>query len=237
MPIITFGGPYSNHLTATAVACKTLDIPVTAILKGDKMPRSATLDFCRSAGMQLELVSREFYRINSQDQDFSRPGYITIPEGGYGHTGVKGATLMMNYINPLKPGFIICACGTATTVSGLVAGNANNAEIICVPAIRNMHDIAERINFLSGQSAASSTIWNEYDFGGYARYDQDLIDFMNRFYNETGIPTDFVYTAKMLFTLEKKLAEGYFQKGSNILAVHTGGLQGNNSLKEGTLIF
>jgi 1-aminocyclopropane-1-carboxylate deaminase len=76
-----------------------------------------------------------------------------------------------------------------------------------------------------------------YHFGGYAKYNSDLIAFMNRFYEQYNIPTDFVYTAKMMYAIMDKIEMGYFDKDSNILCIHTGGLQGNNSLPSGTLIF
>ena len=80
-------------------------------------------------------------------------------------------------------------------------------------------------------------ILHDYHFGGYAKKTAALLQFMNQWYLETGIPSDFVYTAKMFFAADALAASGYFPEGSSILLVHTGGLQGNRSLPKGTLIF
>ena len=69
--------------------------------------------------------------------------------------------------------------------------------------------------------------------------DQQLIDFINLFKNETGIPLDPIYTGKMLFGIFELVKRDVFSPGSQILAIHTGGLQGiqgmNLILKEKNL--
>jgi len=77
----------------------------------------------------------------------------------------------------------------------------------------------------------------EYHFGGYAKKNEELIRFINHFYKENSIPLDFVYTGKMMFGVYNLVEKGNFSKGSKILCIHTGGLQGNQSLPAGTLIF
>jgi 1-aminocyclopropane-1-carboxylate deaminase len=78
---------------------------------------------------------------------------------------------------------------------------------------------------------------HDYHFGGYAKHQSDLLQFMNAFYAETGIHTDFVYTAKAFFAAFDLLNKGYFSERDRLLLLHTGGLQGNLSLPKGTLIF
>jgi 1-aminocyclopropane-1-carboxylate deaminase len=65
-----------------------------------------------------------------------------------------------------------------------------------------------------------------YHFGGYGKVTPDLIEFINRFYLETGIPLDPIYTGKMVFGVIDLIQKGYFPEGSKILMIHTGGLQG-----------
>jgi 1-aminocyclopropane-1-carboxylate deaminase len=76
-----------------------------------------------------------------------------------------------------------------------------------------------------------------YHVGGYAKFNSELIHFMNNWYLTTNIPSDFVYTGKLFFAFSKILERDFFPPGSKILLIHSGGLQGNNSLKNGTLIF
>jgi 1-aminocyclopropane-1-carboxylate deaminase/D-cysteine desulfhydrase-like pyridoxal-dependent ACC family enzyme len=81
------------------------------------------------------------------------------------------------------------------------------------------------------------TIFYNYHFGGYARKTGELISFMNSIYQKHELPTDFVYTGKLLFGILHLVKNDHFQPGSRILMIHSGGLQGNRSLAEGTLTF
>jgi 1-aminocyclopropane-1-carboxylate deaminase len=64
-----------------------------------------------------------------------------------------------------------------------------------------------------------------------------MLDFMNRLWDTEKIPTDIVYTSKLLFGVTQLLQENYFEKDASILVIHSGGLQGNQSLPEGSLNF
>jgi 1-aminocyclopropane-1-carboxylate deaminase/D-cysteine desulfhydrase-like pyridoxal-dependent ACC family enzyme len=78
---------------------------------------------------------------------------------------------------------------------------------------------------------------HDYSFGGYAKHNPDLINFMNGFYRKTGIPSDFVYTGKLFFAVTDLVQKDYFPPGSRVLVIHSGGLQGNRSLPEASLLF
>ena len=78
---------------------------------------------------------------------------------------------------------------------------------------------------------------DNYHFGGYAKKTQQLIDFMNDCWLQYRLPLDFVYTAKMLFGIIDSIKNDTFEKGSKILCLHTGGLQGNKSLPLNSLLF
>ena len=60
---------------------------------------------------------------------------------------------------------------------------------------------------------------------------------MNDLFLKHTLPTDFIYTAKMMYAVIDKIKAGYFAEGSTIICLHTGGLQGNASLPVGTLVF
>jgi 1-aminocyclopropane-1-carboxylate deaminase len=68
--------------------------------------------------------------------------------------------------------------------------------------------------------------------GGYARHNPELIGFIQGFYRQYGILLDPVYTSKMMFGLMDLIRMGYFEEGSSICAIHTGGLQGWNGFTE-----
>ena len=65
-----------------------------------------------------------------------------------------------------------------------------------------------------------------YHHGGYAKTTPALLNFMKCFEDEFGIPLDPVYTGKLLFALYEMVKQQHFARGTTLLAIHTGGLQG-----------
>lgn len=240
--LVTFGGAYSNHLVATAFAGSQLQFETVGIVRGEK-PRflSPTLLACESYGMKLTYVSRSEYAERTKARmpvfDPVFPEQLVIPEGGYHPLGAEGAAGMMDHINLLRPTHICVAIGTATTFAGILR-KAGDATVIGVPVLKNLTDTHNRLFYLDGgKKMGKNIIWNEYHFGGYAKRNEELIEFMNRIYMQHHLPSDFVYTAKMLYAVFEKIKQGFFTKGSRIVCVHTGGLQGNQSLPPGSLVF
>jgi 1-aminocyclopropane-1-carboxylate deaminase len=238
--MLTFGGAFSNHLVATAFLCKAKGIKCIGIVRGEKPTTlSHTLLRCKALGMNLHFITRNEYKnIGDTDALINTFGNcIIVPEGGYGMDGARGAALIMDIIKKENASHICTCVGTATTLAGLLL-NTSSPHIIAVPVIKNMMDINDRLLQLTGSIYGGKlTIFGDYHFGGYAKYNTELIAFMNTFYTEYAVPTDFVYTAKMMFAIFDKIKEGYFPKGSSIICLHTGGLQGNASLPNGMLIF
>lgn len=242
--ILTYGGAYSNHLVATSLACKLSGIPAAAIVRGEKPALlSHTLQACLEYGMSLEFVSRQVF--DQRDE----PGFVTninagyenylvIPEGGYHPLGAAGAALIMKLLPP-DITHVCCAVGTATTAAGLWTGLKETQQLIAIPVLKNLHDLEARIRFLTKHSGSlpALKIWPDYHFGGYAKKTTALLDFMNQLYREHALPTDFVYTGKMMFGVMDNIAKDFFRPGSKIVCIHTGGLQGNLSLKPGSLVF
>ena len=234
--IQTFGGAYSNHLVATAYACKELNIPCRGIVRGERPAYlSHTLQHCLNYGMQLEFVNRETYAQNSFQQNIDKK-ILQIPEGGYHPLGAKGASLIMNDSKINEASHVCLAVGTATTLAGIL--QKSTAQVIAVPILKGFTDFNERLQLLNGQSNYSNLeIWNQYHFGGYAKKTPTLLNFMNDIYKAYKLPTDFVYTAKMMYAVFEGIHNNAFPEGSSIVCLHTGGLQGNDSLPEKTLIF
>lgn len=244
-PILTFGGAYSNHLAATAYACNAISIPCTGIVRGEKADTlSHTLKQCQQYGMKLFFVSRENYTQKNNPDFFDQiqidPNqYTIIPEGGYHPAGAKGAALIMNTFDKSLFTHIGLAIGTATTFAGLLLNQEKKQQIIGFPVLKNLTDIEDRIKFLTEKSENSFNykLFSDYHEGGYAKKTTSLIQFMNTLWNEYHLPTDFIYTAKMMHGIFDLIEKKYFSSGSKILLIHTGGLQGNDSLPKNTLLF
>jgi len=241
--IITFGGAYSNHLAATAFACKAAGIKCIGIVRGEEpIILSHTLQLCLQNEMQLEFISRSSYKKINEDEFLKsltkKYGQHTlILEGGFSQKGAEGAKLICNYFNLKNFSHICCAVGSATTIAGLINGSKIETEIIGFSALKNLNDFDDRLKALNVETTKKYSFIGDYHFGGFAKKTKELIAFMNDFYNKHKIPLDFVYTGKMMFGVYDLIERDYFPGGSNILCIHTGGLQGNESLPAGTLNF
>jgi 1-aminocyclopropane-1-carboxylate deaminase len=242
--VVTFGGAYSNHLVAAAFACKQKSIDCIGIVRGEEPKQlSHTLQRCIEYGMHLRFISRDEYD-KKETEAFITELQNTygdcsiIPEGGYGSEGALGASLIAGYIAD-DVTHICCAVGTATTVAGLLLNKKLHQKIIAFPVLKGMDDIEQRIEFLTGLKFNSQQLQveNNYHFGGYAKKTGRLISFMNDLYNEHTLPTDFVYTGKMMYGVMDMIEKDFFAPGCKICCVHTGGLQGNLSLPKNTLTF
>jgi len=244
-PILTFGGAWSNHLIATAFAAKQSGLTAIGIIRGERPELlSATLQDASALGMQLVFINRKEYA-GKDDPAFllqltqQYPGAYIIPEGGGGKAGILGSEDILKGIDPDNYTHILCAIGTGTTFLGLVRASQPGQRVIGVPALKGMDTIAavDHGNILTPEQRSRCVLLPEYHFGGYARHPQSLLDFMNQFYRQTGIPSDIVYTGKLFFALCDSINNHFFPAHSRILVIHSGGLQGNQSLSVGQLDF
>lgn len=242
--ILTLGGAYSNHILATAYAGKKAGLSTVGIIRGEEPVHwSQTLIDARDYGMQLIFTEREKYsEIKGQAQnpflaDF--PGFIFVPEGGFSQMGMMGAAGIHDRIPGDQYDWIICACGTGTMMAGLVQGASGEQQVLGIPVLKNYQGMESDIRSLLGpeKQERAFVINHDYHFGRYAKLNHVLTGFMNDFFHETSIPTDFVYTGKLMFAIRDLLLKDFFIPGSRILAIHSGGLQGNRSLKKGILDF
>ncbi|SFC84133.1 1-aminocyclopropane-1-carboxylate deaminase [Algibacter lectus] len=229
--LLTFGGAYSNHIAAVASAGQIYGLKTIGVIRGeeliDKIDSNATLSYAKASGMQFKFVSREAYRnktstdfINSLKEEFK--DFYNIPEGGTNTLAVKGCEEILT-AEDASFDYICCAAGTGGTISGLINASKSNQQILGFPALKG--------DFLQEDISkfATKTNWElilEYHFGGYAKINSELVSFINQFKLENNIALDPVYTGKMLYGIFDLIEKGKFPKGSKILAIHTGGLQG-----------
>ncbi len=239
--IITFGGAYSNHLVATAYACKQAGLSSIGIIRAEEPPSySPTLKDSLSYGMNLQFYSRLDYK-NQQlilQLQQSYPDFLLIEEGGRGQLGIKGAEEILHIQSSHPYTHIMCAVGTGTMMIGIINTALSIQQIIGIPVLKiknNSQEIADYVNH--NTSSKNFSLQHDFHFGGYAKKNDELIRFMNNLYHEHSIPTDFVYTGKLFYGAMKLVEKGFFETRTNILVIHSGGLQGNRSLPEGMLHF
>lgn len=233
----TFGGAWSNHIVATAFAARACGLHSTGYIRGEEPAQwSQTLQDARSYGMNLVFLPRSTFDQHASSS-FHLPTSTLIPMGGYGEKGAKGASEILRYAAHQNYTHIFCAAGTGTMAAGLCR-SAGDAQVWVVNVVNANNPINNNLitDIRSLTPNATPTILNAA-FGGFAKSSPALMDFMNRFYQQNRIPTDFVYTARLMFAIEDLLHKKVLPKGCRILAIHSGGLQGNNSLKSGLLGF
>ena len=247
--ILTFGGAFSNHLAATAAVGKQLGIATSALVRGHELSNNATLDYCRGQGMRLEMISRADYR-TKDDPDFLaalrvlKPRAYIIPEGGKGPLGTQGCIEILNEV-PLGFDYICAAAATGTTMAGMLLSDYS-ANYLAFAALKDQgflkRAIANQVLALASKFSIAGGaekklnqhffVQQDYHFGGYAKSSAELIEFMNNFYRKTGVKLDPVYTGKMLYGILDLAEKDYFKKGTKILALHSGGLQGIAGMNE-----
>ncbi len=239
--IVTSGGAYSNHIHATAYSAHKLGLKSLGLIRGEE-PRnfSPTLLDARSWDMEFEFLSRGEFRDKDPIYDKVKKNYSNaylIEEGGQNEHGIQGASEILTAVNN-KYSHICCSIGSGTMMTGLLTKCTQDQEVIGISSLRiSVKD--NELNQFIDEYSGNKKYWISYDysFGGYARETEELIEFMNKWWKETGIPSDFVYTGKLFFAIMDLIEKEYFPVGSTILIIHSGGLQGNRSLPVGKLLF
>ena len=240
--ILTCGGAYSNHIAATALACKLAGLGALGIIRGEEHHgnMSHTLTTADENGMGLVFVSREDYRNRTtlQAYEILFPDYHVVPEGGHNALGASGCEEILSILPTTDFTHILCAAGTGTTLAGLINSAAPAQQVIGIPVLKGARYLEQEVrDLLHPANTASWQLLHDFHCGGYGKHPAHLIDFINTFHAATGIPTDIIYTGKLVMTFRDLAQQGYFPDGSKVLLIHTGGLQGNLSLAPDVLSF
>ena len=238
--ILTFGGAFSNHIAATAAAGKEHGFKTIGIIRGDELKETnTTLKSARENGMLLHYVSRESYRDKSAlykyvHEKFTNEDFYLIPEGGSNKLGVLGCTEIVKNIS-IDFNYICSPCGTGATLSGIIMSLKKDQQAIGFQILKNENYIKNEVeNWLNQFEFKEKINWQineDHHFGAYAKINAELIEFVERLKEENNIPLDYVYTGKMMFGIYKLIENGFFKRGEVIIAVHTGGLQGNSGFE------
>lgn len=239
--VASFGGPYSNHIVALAYAAKEAGLESIGYIRtNENEPITESLAEAKSYGMQLVYLGRTEFQSKKEAillDSKNNPTCYFVDEGGYGALGAKGAATILTAHDTKDYDYIIAAVGTGTMLAGCINAAQPNQQIIGIPVLKNEGSIKEEINALLTDKNKAYTLLYQFHQGGYAKTNPTMIEFMNAFWKKEKIPTDIVYTSKLLFAVESLINENYFEKGSTVLVIHSGGLQGNRSLPAGTLLF
>ncbi len=229
--VATFGGAWSNHIVAVAFACKEAALKSIGIIRGEQPAvLSHTLKKAAEYGMELHFSTREEYRNKELVmQKFANKNWYWINEGGYGKLGAKGASEILSTVELRHYSHIIAAVGTGTMLAGLLLAAGSKQKVTGISSMKGNSLLEKEIlNLIADQKPeATFQVIHDYHFGGYGKHPSTLIDFINEIYSKHQLPLDIVYTGKTLFAIKDLAEKDFFEPGSRLLMIHSGGLQGN----------
>ena len=234
--LVTYGGAYSNHILATAVAANRCGLKSVGIIRGDELTPDSnpTLQQASAENMRLVFVNRDLFNLYKTtltvpdylQKEVEESGFL-LPEGGTNQLAIKGCE---EIISEIEDSFDICctAVGTGGTFLGLLNSLAPDKKLYGFSSLKGnwvgqeIKDL-KQVYDISGQNYY---VFDDQMFGGYGRFDQNLIQFILEFRQEYGILLDPIYTGKMFFRVWDMVKNDQIARGTTLLLLHTGGLQG-----------
>ena len=242
--LLTFGGAFSNHIAAVARAGKEFGFRTIGVIRGEELRiENPTLRQAETDGMQFRFVSRSDYRLKSDREFLSKlreeyGNVYIIPEGGANVEGMRGCRDLVVDLEE-HPDVVCCACGTGSTLAGIALGLKEGQLALGFSALKGNFHQREVLRFISAYQeiypdikAAGFEIATQFHEGGYAKVSDRLVHFVKEFQQNYQVPLDLVYTGKMMLGLDSLIRNGKFSPGTSVLALHTGGLQGNVGMAE-----
>jgi 1-aminocyclopropane-1-carboxylate deaminase len=251
--VLTFGGAYSNHLLATAAACNELNLSSIGIVRGEELTEASNslLERCAELGMILVFVTREEYQMRDdkvywEELSIEYPNHYIIPEGGANYYGIIGC---QEIVDDQVAAFdhVFVAQGTTTTSVGLALALPLTTTLHVVPVLKgfdsigSMRQLLQRSAFdqeLIEDVLSRVVVHEEAHFGGYGKYTDELLTFMESFFRETGVPVDPIYTGKVVYAIREWMMKESMQD-EKVIFIHTGGIEGGKSIayQEGRTFF
>ncbi len=241
--VVSFGGAYSNHLRALAAAGKIYSFRTIGFVRGEIVrPLNPILKFCEESGMELQEITRENYRQKSSKNFTTKlrselGEFYLLPEGGSNLRALRGCAEISHLI-PAETDFgsrcITLACGTGLTLAGVVIGASQfeRTQAIGFSVLKAPRYLSREVGgYLNstqiGFDRNAHIPWrveDEYHCGGYAKKTPELLEFVERFTQETRVPIEPTYTGKMLYGLSQLMDQGVVKSNTQVIAIHTGGI-------------
>ncbi|MGB5983228.1 MAG: pyridoxal-phosphate dependent enzyme [Nonlabens sp.] len=234
--LLTYGGAYSNHIAATAAAAQIMGFKSIGVIRGEELgekldktlSENQTLRTAHGKGMEFHFISRSDYRKKDEVTQIQKlhekyGKFYRIPEGGTNYLAVMGTEEILSTYDKSYYDIVAVAAGTGGTAAGIINSAAGNQKVVVFGALKGGF-LKDGIKQFTGKN--DFEFYDDEVFGGYAKSDDRLIDFMNARFRESLIPLEPIYTGKMMYRLQEMVEEGVIPRKTRILAVHTGGLQG-----------
>jgi 1-aminocyclopropane-1-carboxylate deaminase len=221
--VVSVGGAHSNHLHALAFACRELGLMSIGVVRAnDWEAATPTLRDCEAWGMQLWKPGRDVFDTrheeNFQGVLKNKFGdFYWIDDGGDHPLAEKGCAELVHEI-PFDFDHLCCPVGTGTTLRGIAQSSSCGLHgYLC----------AAGTSVIKAKTPDGCRITDDYCEGGFGKISPRLKNFMEWFQHAHHIELDRVYTGKMMMGIYEDAGAGVFRSGETLIAIHTGGLQGN----------
>lgn len=227
-PVMTFGGAFSNHIYATAAACKALGLNSVGVIRGEEVVNE-TLSFVKTCGMKLHFVSRENYRKKYQSgfQQVLQAEHgkcLIIPEGGTNQEAIRGCEELGHRLLSTPFDYLMLPVGTGGTIAGIINAFSGERKIIGIPVLKNADFLNDEIQRFLSRRFDNWKLYLDYHHGGYAKTNPELNQFI-KMLADADVPTEFVYTGKLFWAAIDLIRKKIIEPGSTVLVLHTGGLR------------
>lgn len=229
--LLTFGGAYSNHIRATAAAGHYFGFSTVGVVRGEEhLPLNPSLDYAVRHGMRLAYLDRAAYREKMSPEVIAmlhrRFGeFYLLPEGGSNADAVRGCAEIPGEIDR-RFDLACCACGTGGTLAGLAHGLGLGQRALGFSVLKGGEFLTREVAAFQREAyGAVSGNWSiefGFHFGGFARRNSALDQFIADFERRHALSLDWVYVAKMLYGIFALADQGSFPAGATIMAVVTG---------------
>lgn len=241
--IISLGGAHSNHLHALAAAGKRFGFTTVGLLRGHPQDTPTVKDL-QAFGMHLHWLGYGGYRARHEPGFWASwreqyPDLQPVPEGGGGLPGAQGCMQLKAQVREQLSslgwsdydGWWL-ACGTGTTLAGLVLAEAGEHPVYGALAVPDDHGVAQQVEMIVQEAGLTDPAYELLDAsrGGFAKVDPPLLAFIEQTEQASGIPLEPLYTGKALLALKQRVEAGKFARGTRLIFIHTGGLQGRRGL-------
>ena len=154
---------------------------------------------------------------------------------------VKGCREIVDLIE-INFDVICCPVGSGGTFAGMVSGMKEGQEALGFVALKGGEYLEEVITNLTQSllprggdvrdSGQRGRLVQDYHFGGFAKTTPELLRFKREFEKQFGFELDYIYTAKMFYGIFDLIKKNHFPENTTIVAIHTGGLQGNKGFEK-----
>ncbi|WP_394172772.1 1-aminocyclopropane-1-carboxylate deaminase/D-cysteine desulfhydrase [Thalassotalea litorea] len=243
--IVSFGGAFSNHIHALAFAGQQLGLQTVGVIRGEpEYANNFTLSWARHWGMQLKFVDRNTYRLREQAEFLQQlqqqfPNARIIPEGGSNTLALNGVGEIISELKRQTDfDFLLCPVGSGGTIAGLINAADKQHKVFGISVLKQDGYLEKQIQKLLGDATISSQwqLFNQYHCGGYGKFKDIDLQQMLEIQNALNIPLEPMYSGKLFIAFFDMLKRDCFPKGSDIVLLHTGGLQGLGGMAQRRLI-